>query len=63
VLGSCSSSAKNGEHRSLTGVYSIPKLMTNIVSLGQLDEIGNEIVICDTVIHARDEQRRLLAKV
>jgi hypothetical protein len=63
VLGSCSLSAKNGEHRSLTGVYLIPKLMTNIVSLGQLDEIGYEIVICDVVMRVRDDQRRLLAKV
>jgi hypothetical protein len=31
---------KNGEHISLTDVYLIPMLTTNIVSLGQLDEIG-----------------------
>jgi hypothetical protein len=37
--------------------------MTNIVSLGQLDEIGYEIVICDVVMRVRDDQRRLLAKV
>jgi hypothetical protein len=54
---------KNGELRSLTGVHLIPKLMSNIVSLGQLDEIGYEIVICDVVMCVRDEQRRLLAKV
>jgi hypothetical protein len=54
---------KNGEHHSLTGVYLIPILMTNILSLGQLDEIGYEIVICDTMMHVRDEQRRLLAMV
>jgi hypothetical protein len=54
---------KNGEHQSLTGVYLIPKLMTNIVSLGQLDEIGHEIVISGGVMRVRDEQRKLLAKV
>jgi hypothetical protein len=54
---------KNGEHRSLTGVYLIPKLTTNIVSLGQLDEIGYEIVIKGGVMRVRDEQMKLLAKV
>jgi hypothetical protein len=54
---------KNGEHISLTDVYLIPMLTTNIVSLGQLDEIGYEIVINDCVMPVRDEQKRLLAKV
>jgi hypothetical protein len=54
---------KNGEHRSLTGVYLIPKLTTNIVSLGQLDVIGYEIVIKGGVMRVRDEQMKLLAKV
>jgi hypothetical protein len=54
---------KNGEHHSLTGVYLIPKLTTNIVSLGQLDEIGYEIVISDAMMQVKDEQRRLPAKV
>jgi hypothetical protein len=31
---------KNGEHLTLPEVYYIPKLCSNIVSLGQLDEIG-----------------------
>ena len=29
---------KNGEHRSFAGAYYIPRLTTNIVSIGQLDE-------------------------
>jgi len=29
---------KNGEHKALTDVYYIPKLRSNIVSIGQLDE-------------------------
>jgi hypothetical protein len=33
-------SCKNGEHRSLSSIYFIPKLKTNILSVGQLDEIG-----------------------
>jgi hypothetical protein len=36
---------KNREHRSLTGVYLILKLTTNIISLGQLDEIRYEMII------------------
>ena len=31
---------KGGEHRKLTDVYFIPRLKANLVSLGQLDEIG-----------------------
>jgi hypothetical protein len=36
---------KNGESRSFNGVYFIPRLTTNIVSVGQLDEIGYKIDI------------------
>jgi hypothetical protein len=36
---------KNGESQSFDGVYFIPHLMTNIVSVGQLDEIGYKIDI------------------
>jgi hypothetical protein len=50
---------KNGEHRSLTGVY----LTINIISLGQLDEIGYEVVICSKVMKVWDEQKKLLVKV
>ena len=32
--------SKGGEHRKLTGVYFIPRLKANLVSLGQLDEAG-----------------------
>jgi len=31
---------KNGEHRTLTNTYFIPRLTTNIISVGQLDEVG-----------------------
>ena len=31
---------KNGKHRSFTGVYFIPRLTVNIVSLGQLEVAG-----------------------
>lgn len=41
---------RNGEHRVLTGVYFIPQLRSNIVSLGQLDEHGTEVMIWDGVL-------------
>lgn len=36
---------KNGETRTLDDVYYIPTLRNNIISLGQLAEDGNRIVI------------------
>jgi hypothetical protein len=40
-------SGKNGEHRAFTGVYYIPQLTTNIISVGQLDEMGYKTLIDD----------------
>jgi hypothetical protein len=40
---------KNDESQSFDGEYFIPHLMTNIVSVGQLDEIGYKIDI-DTAV-------------
>jgi hypothetical protein len=54
---------KNGEHMILAGVYLIPKLTTNIVSLGQLDGLGFEVLIKFGVMWVHDESHRLLAKV
>jgi hypothetical protein len=34
---------KNGKHRSFTGVYYIPRLTANIVSLGQLEEADYDV--------------------
>ena len=36
---------RSGEHKALTDVYYIPKLKSNIVSLGQLEERGCKIVL------------------
>jgi hypothetical protein len=52
---------KNGEHHSLTVVYLIPTT-TNIIGLGQLDEIGYEVIISGGLMRVRDDQNRLLAK-
>jgi transposase InsO family protein len=54
---------KNGEHRALANTYFIPRLNTNIISVGQLDENGFKIQIEDGVMRVHDEDRRLLAKI
>ena len=54
---------KNGEHKALTDVYYIPKLRSNIVSIGQLDEQGCQVLIDGGVLRIRDRERKLLAKV
>ncbi|WVZ57631.1 hypothetical protein U9M48_007992 [Paspalum notatum var. saurae] len=54
---------KSGEHRELTGVFLIPRLDTNLISVGQLDEDGYDIHVNKGVMRIRDERRRLLACV
>jgi hypothetical protein len=54
---------KNGEHTPITGVYFIPRLTTNIISLGQLDEGDCDVHIKHDILRIRDENQRLLAKV
>lgn len=54
---------KTGEHRAITEVYSIPRLRMHIIILGQLDENGCQVLIQQGVLHIRDRQRQLLAKV
>jgi hypothetical protein len=54
---------KNQEHRALTGVYYIPKLRANIVSIGQLDEAGCRITISNGALHVFDCDNMLIAKV
>lgn len=54
---------RNGEHHALTDVYYIPRLRRNIVSLGQLDENGCQILIENDVLCLRDQQQRLLVRV
>jgi transposase InsO family protein len=59
VLLECST----GEHRLLTDVYYIPMLRRNIISLGQLDENGCQIVVEGGVMTIIDRTHKLLAKV
>jgi hypothetical protein len=54
---------KNGEHRMFGGVYYISRLMTNIVSVGQLDEASYDISIKEGVMNIREPSGRLLVRV
>jgi hypothetical protein len=54
---------KNSESRSFNGVYFILHLMNNIVSVGQLDEIGYKIDIDTGVMKIWEPGGVLLAKV
>jgi len=45
---------QNGEHRALVDVYYIPQLHSSIISIGQLDERSNEVLIKDGVLKIRD---------
>jgi hypothetical protein len=54
---------KTGEHLPLTGVYFIPRLTHNIISLGQLDEGGCDVHTKAGMLRVRDEHGRLIIKV
>jgi hypothetical protein len=54
---------KNGEHWAFAGVYFIPRLTNNIMSVGQLDEMGFQLIIEGGVMRIRDVDCRLLAKL
>jgi hypothetical protein len=54
---------QNGVHRALADVYFIPRLRSNIISIGQLDERGCQVLINDDVLRIHDKDRRLLAKI
>ena len=54
---------KTGEHLPLTGVYYIPRLVSNIVSLGQLDEGDCDVHIRRGVLRIRDDKDRLILRV
>ena len=52
-----------GEHRILTGVYYIPRLRNNIISVGKLDEIGCKVDIENGVMTIFDNLQNVLARV
>lgn len=61
-IGSVVFQTKEKGHKVLTEVYLIPKLKSNIVSLGQLEESGFKIVIENGFCNVFDAERSLLAK-
>lgn len=61
--GSVTMNCKNGETRKLHEVYYIPSLHNNIISLGQLSEEGNKVVLQGEYLWVRDDQGKLLMKV
>lgn len=54
---------RTGEHKALTDVYYIPKLTSNIISLGQLEERGCKVVMEDGYLHVFDRKGQLLVRV
>jgi hypothetical protein len=54
---------KTGEHKLLVGVYMIPCLTANIVSLGQLEEDGHKIIMHADFLKIWDHHGRVVAKV
>jgi hypothetical protein len=54
---------KSGKHKALTDVYFIPKLRSNIISIGQLDERGSQVLIDGGILCICNCERKLLAKV
>ncbi|KAF2318838.1 hypothetical protein GH714_011074 [Hevea brasiliensis] len=61
-FGSVMFQCKNGEHLTLTNVYYIPKLKSNIISLGQIDESGGRILIECGALRVYDNSNRLIIK-
>jgi hypothetical protein len=54
---------KNDKHQTLASTYYIPRLTTSIISVGQLDEVGYQVLVEDVVLCICDVERRLLTKV
>jgi hypothetical protein len=55
--------SKTRGHKALTGVYSIPCLTVNIVSLGQLEDASYKILLHDSLLKPWDRTGALVAKV
>lgn len=54
---------KNGEEITFREVYFIPTLCSNIISLGQMAESGNKVVLNGDHLWVYDDKQRLLMKV
>jgi len=56
-------STSSGEQQALTGVYFIPRLKSNLISVGQLDESDATVEIKRGVMRIWDQHERLLARI
>jgi len=56
-------SFKDGSHKMINGVYYMPKLKSNILSIGQLLEKGYEILMKDKYLWLKDQNENLIARV
>lgn len=54
---------KNGEECVLQEVYYIPSLCSNIISLGQMSESGNKVILKGEFLWVFDKSEKLLMKV
>jgi hypothetical protein len=54
---------KTGEHEVLPGVYLIPRLTANILSLGQLEEDGHKIMLHAEFLRIWDRRGCMVAKI
>jgi hypothetical protein len=59
-IGSVVMEGRHHEHKVLTNIYYIPKLRSNIVSLGQLEEKGFEVSLKNGKMHVFDQEHSLL---
>ena len=54
---------KNGCRSTLTGVYFIPRLTTNILSVGQLDKVGCRVAIEKGVLRIWNHKKELVVTI
>ena len=54
---------KKGDQKALQEVYYIPKLCSNIISLGQMTENGNKVQMTEDVMKVSDRSGKLLMSV
>lgn len=62
-IGTILISCKNSDHKLINEVYNVPKIKSNILSLGQLLEKGYDIHMKNMYLWLRDSSNNLIAKV
>nr|KYP54002.1 hypothetical protein KK1_000168 [Cajanus cajan] len=54
---------KDGRVGEIRNVYDVPELKNNILSMGQMMEKGNSVLMKDRVLYLKDKYDRLIARV